>query len=114
MTIAAWINSHAFPRDDAAIVSAHDGLGFQLDTTIDQGPRTIGFKLANDRGQLMMRYGRTSLVKDRWYHVAGVFDAANRTLDVYLNGRLDDGCLVGEVTSNSPAGSTTCESTRAR
>ena len=36
MTISAWINSTAFPRDDAAIVSSHDPLGYQLDTTVDQ------------------------------------------------------------------------------
>ena len=45
VTISAWIKSTSFPRDDAAIVSSHNGVGFQLDTTIDKGPRTIGFKL---------------------------------------------------------------------
>ena len=98
MTISAWINPTAFPRDDAAIVSSHNGFGFQLDTTIDQGPRTVGFKLSNDRGQLMMRYGRTRLTANRWYHVAGVYDAAKQTMNVYLDGRLDDGCLSGVVT----------------
>jgi hypothetical protein len=98
MTISAWINSTAFPRDDAAIVSAHNGFGFQLDTTIDQGPRTIGFKLSNDHGQLMMRYGRTRLSTNRWYYVAGVYDAASQTMNVYLDGRLDNGCLSGVVT----------------
>ena len=38
MTISAWINSSAFPGDDAAIVSKRDGeIGFQLDTTVDTG-----------------------------------------------------------------------------
>ena len=46
MTISAWIKSTSYSRDDAAIVSSHNGVGFQLDTTIDKGPRTIGFKLA--------------------------------------------------------------------
>jgi hypothetical protein len=99
MTITAWINSTTFPRDDAAIVSDHSGLGYQLDTTIDQGSRTIGFKLADAAGQLMMRYGRTPLVTDRWYHVAGVYDAPARSMNVYLNGRLDNGCLSGHVTA---------------
>jgi VanZ family protein len=98
VTITAWINSRAFPRDDAAIVSAHSGLGYQLDTTIDTGPRTVGFKLANASGKLMARYGRTRLQLNRWYHVAGVYDAPAKTLDVYLQGHLDNGCLIGEVT----------------
>lgn len=99
MTITAWINSAAFPGDDAAIVSqlSHD-LGYQLDTTVDRGSRTIGFKLTNAYGDLMIRYGRTPLVLNKWYHVAGVYDAQAKTLDVYLNGRQDDGPLVGFVT----------------
>ena len=99
MTISAWINSTAFPYDDAAIVSQrHRDFGYQLDTTIDRGPRTIGFKLTNACGDLMARYGVTPLVLGTWYHVAGVYDADARTLDVYLNGKLDNGFLLGSVT----------------
>ena len=46
----------------------------------------------------MARYGVTPLAVDAWYHVAGVYDAEARTLDVYLNGKLDNGLLVGSVT----------------
>jgi hypothetical protein len=98
MTISAWINSTSFPRDDAAIVSSHNPLGYQLDTTVDKGPRTIGFKLANECGGLMARYGATPLVVGTWYHVAGVYDAEARTLNVYLNGKPDNGFLRGSVT----------------
>lgn len=99
MTVSAWINIARSPDDDAAIVSTHNGLGYQLDTTIDRGPRTLGFKLGNACGQLMARYGATPLIAGRWYHVAGVYDAPARSLDVYLNGKLDDGFLLGTVTS---------------
>lgn len=100
MTISAWINSSFFPYDDAAIVSQlHAGSGYQLDTTIDKGARTIGFKLSSACGDLMARYGATPLVVGTWYHVAGVYDASRRTLDVYLNGKLDNGPLIGPVTS---------------
>ncbi len=98
MTISAWINPSSFPVDDASIVSNHNGLGYQLDTTVDRGPRTIGFKLANACGSLMARYGATPLDIDTWYHVAGVYDAEARTLDVYLNGKPDNGFLRGSVT----------------
>jgi len=96
MTISAWINSTSFPIDDAAIVSTLSP-GYQLDTTVDRGPRTIGFKLVDPCGNLMARYGATELVRDTWYHVAGVYDADARTLNVYLNGHLDDGFLLGQV-----------------
>ncbi len=99
MTISAWINSSSFPADDAAIVSQlQSGFGYQLDTTVDRGPRTIGFKLTNSCGNLMARYGATPLAAGVWYHVAGVYDAGAQTLDVYLNGQLDNGFLLGPVT----------------
>lgn len=100
ITISAWINSSSYPVDDAAIVSQlQRDRGYQLDTTIDRGPRTIGFKLIDACGKFMIRYGATPLLLDNWYHVAGVYDAASKTLDVYLNGELDNGSLLGSVTS---------------
>ena len=98
LTISAWINSSSYPVDDAAIVSSRNVVGYQLDTTIDRGPRTIGFKLGNACGRLMARYGATPLSLNTWYHAAGVYDAAAQTLDVYLNGEPDNGVLVGRVT----------------
>lgn len=99
MTISAWINATSFPVDDAAIVSQlHSDRGYQLDTTVDRGSRTIGFKLTNACGDGMARYGVTPLVVDSWYHVAGVYNAEAQTLDVYLNGKLDNGFLLGSVT----------------
>ncbi len=98
MTISAWVNSSSYPVDDAAIVSQlRTKRGYQLDTTIDQGPRTIGFKLSDACGELMARYGATPLSLNTWYHLAGVYDAAAATLNVYLDGELDDGVLLGTV-----------------
>jgi outer membrane protein assembly factor BamB len=100
-TISGWINAAQFPADDAAIVSKRlqNGPGYQLDTTIDTGARTVGFKLTNSSGGDMIRYGATVLQTNTWYYVAGVYDATNQTMHVYLNGVLDDGTLVGPVTS---------------
>jgi chitodextrinase len=102
MTISAWINSSAFPIDDAAVVSkkGSGSVGFQLDTTVDQGPRTIGFKLTDGSSQDMIRYGATALQTNVWYHIAGVYDAAAQTMRVYLNSVLDDGVLLGTVASS--------------
>ena len=101
MTVSAWIYSTSFPGDDAAVVSKRGlAAGFQLDTTNDTGPRTIGFKLTNSSGGDMFRYGATTLQTNTWYHIAGVYDAAAQTLHVYLNGQLDDGLLSGTVTAS--------------
>jgi VanZ family protein len=99
MTVSAWINASSFPTSDAVIVSDYGGLGYQLDTTVDQGPRTVAFRFTNAWGTLTSRYGATPLRTDAWYHVAGVFDADARSLTVFLNGRPDNGCLTGTVTS---------------
>ena len=45
----------------------------------------------------MFRYGATTLQPNTWYHIAGVYNAATQTMDVYLNGVLDNGTLVGTV-----------------
>ena len=100
MTISAWINSATFPADDAAVVSKRASIGYQLDTTIDTGTRAIGFKLTNSSGADMIRYGATALQPNSWYHIAGVYNAASQTMDVYLNGILNDGALSGTVTSS--------------
>ena len=74
-------------------------VGYQLDTTVDRGPRTIGFKLTSSSGGSMFRYGATTLQANTWYHVTGVYNAATSELHVYLNGQLDDGTLLGTVTA---------------
>lgn len=102
MTISAWVFVSSFPADDAAVVSkmTASASGYQFDVTADTGARTSGFKLTNSSGAPMYRYGATTLQTNTWYHIAGVYDAANRTLHVYLNGVLDDGQLLGTVTSS--------------
>ena len=103
MTVSAWINASSFPVDDAAIVSKRSSgqiVGFQLDTTVDRGTRTIGFKLTNSSGGQMIRYGATTLQPNTWYYVTGVYNASSQTIDVYLNGQLDNGVLQGTVTAS--------------
>ena len=99
MTVSAWVNSRGVPRDDAAIVSKRSGRD-RLPAGHDDrpGPRTIGFKLTNSSGGEMFRYGATTLQP-----TPGTTSPASTTLratlHVYLNGQLDDGTLVGTVTS---------------
>jgi PKD repeat protein len=106
MTATAWILISSNPGDDGSIVGKIDNVGWQLKTTADTGPRTIGMQLSQPNGVTVQRYGRSVLVPGTWYHVAGVFDATARTLSVYVNGGLDDGSLSGTIPTgqmNSPA-----------
>ena len=102
LTVSAWIRIRSNPADDAAIVSTLFGssgtsTGFQLDTTKDTGPRTIGFKLGDSCGKYFARYGATALSPNTWHFVTGVYDARARTIDVFLDGRPDNGVLAGVV-----------------
>jgi hypothetical protein len=103
MTISAWIYASAFPGDDAAIVSKRDsgGIGYQLDAAVDLGPRTVSFSVTDGRtGAQIFRYGTTTLETGKWYYVAGTYDASAQTINVYVNGRLDDGALNGKIGSS--------------
>jgi len=93
MTLTAWIRIASNPTDDGAIVSKGDWL---LKTTPDTGVRTAAIQIGTGTGNVQ-RYGATVLAPNTWYHVAGVYDAAARTLQVYLNGALDSGTLSGTV-----------------
>jgi hypothetical protein len=74
MTVSAWIYSTSYPGDDASIVSKRTsgGVGFQLDTTVDTGRRTIGFKLTSSSGGLMARYATR-----RWRPTPGTMSPAS-------------------------------------
>lgn len=108
LSVCAWIRATGTPGggDDGAIVSKMGNFerGFQLDTTIDHGPRTIGFKLQDSFGRLMARYGNTAVTENEWHHVTGVYDGPNATLDVYLDGVLDNGPLDGTVATRQADG----------
>jgi len=101
LTIGAWIYITSFPANDAAIVSKRSSVsrGYQLDVTPDTGSRTLGFKLTSSSNAKMMRYGATTLQVNRWYYMVGVYDATATSMNVYLDGRLDNGFLSGVVTS---------------
>jgi hypothetical protein len=98
MTWSAWVKAAANPADDGQIVSkANSGNGWQLKTSPDTGPHTFGVKVTGSSNSAAQRYSTTVRQLNVWYHVAGVYNASARTLDIYVNGVLDNGVLVGTV-----------------
>ncbi len=99
MTLAAWVYATANPTNDGQIISqSTNGGGWQLKTTPDTGPATFGVKVTGSAGQTY-RYSKTVRALNTWYHVAGVYNATTQTLDIYVNGVLDNGTLRGTVPS---------------
>jgi hypothetical protein len=96
MTLSAWVFPTGNPPDDAQIIAKDSGDGWQLKTTSDTGSRTFGVAISNGTTHIQ-RYCKTVLSLNTWYFVAGVYNAASQTLDIYVNGVLDDGVLSGVV-----------------
>ena len=105
-TWSAWVFPTGNPSDDGQII-AKSGTsdGWQLKTTPDTGVRTFGMTISSNGSSVIQRYSRTVLSLNTWYYVAGVYDATNRTLDIYVNGIQDNGTLSGTVpaSQNNPA-----------
>jgi glucose/arabinose dehydrogenase len=97
MTLSAWINISSNPGDDGTIVGKLGGAGWQLKTSPDTGVRTAAIQISSNGANSIQRYSASVLTAGNWYHVAGVYDAAARTLDIYINGVLNNGVLSGVV-----------------
>ena len=104
MTLSAWVYETANVGDDGQIVAKSDGgSGWQLKSTPDTGARTFGIAITNSSGGYVQRYSSTVRALNTWYHVAGVYDATARTLNIYVNGVLSNGTLSGTVPTSQRA-----------
>ena len=97
MTWSAWIFATGNPADDGQIIAKSTGSGWQFKTSPDTGPHTFGIGVSSSSSSITQRYSTTVRALNTWYHVAGVYDATARTLNIYVNGVLDNGVLRGTV-----------------
>jgi chitodextrinase len=97
MTWSAWVYATANPADDGQIVAKSNGTGWQFKTSPDTGSRTFGVGVSPNSSSITQRYSNTVRQLGTWYHVAGVYNAAAATLDIYVNGVLDNGLLRGTI-----------------
>jgi len=98
MTWSAWVKAAANPADDGQIVAkSNDASGWQFKTTPDTGQHTFGVGVAGATNTFVQRYSATVRSLNVWYHVAGVYNASARTLDIYVNGVLNNGTLSGTI-----------------
>src|SRR6184192_3868855 len=58
---------------------------------------TFGVAVSPNATSHTQRYSTTVRALNTWYHVAGVYNATAQTLDIYVNGVLDNGVLIGTV-----------------
>ena len=97
-TWAAWVFATGVPADDGQIIAkSNNSSGWQFKTSPDTGPHTFAIAISGSGGGHAQRYSTTVRALNTWYHVAGVYNATTRTLDIYVNGVLDNGVLLGTV-----------------
>jgi hypothetical protein len=97
MTLSGWVKAVATVANDGEIVAkSDDASGWQLKTSPDTGPQTFGVAISSGGGRVQ-RYSTTVRSLNVWYYVAGVYNASVRTLDIYVNGVLDNGILAGTI-----------------
>jgi hypothetical protein len=100
-TLAAWVNARSFhlgTMQDDAIVSRDDGLhgavGWSLKGTEDcSAGEHFAIQVGINGTNYVERCTTMTPAYGFWYHVVGVYDAPQQTLDTYINGALDDDML---------------------
>ena len=99
MTWSAWVNASGNPPNDGQIIARSDNsTGWQLKITPDTGKRTFGIAVSGtSTSGHTQRYSKTVYSLKTWYYVTGVYNATAKTLDIYVNGVLDNGTLTGTV-----------------
>ena len=98
MTWSAWVKAGISPADDGQIVAkSDDASGWQFKTSPDTGPHTFAVAVSGGANAFAQRYSTTARLSGVWYYVAGVYDTAAGSLDIYVNGVLDNGVLIGTI-----------------
>jgi uncharacterized protein (TIGR03437 family) len=99
MTWSAWVNISGNPANDGQIIARSDNAsGWQLKISPDTGKRTFAIAISGTSSSgHTQRYSNTVYSFNIWYYVTGVYNSSARTLDIYVNGALDNGVLVGAV-----------------
>jgi len=102
-TWSAWVFATANPRDDGIIIGKSENIsGWQFKTSPDTGAHRFAIGITAPGNIWVQRNSTTIRALNTWYHVAGVYNAAAQSLDIYVNGVLDNGQLTS-ATSAKPS-----------
>lgn len=114
LTLTAWINGSSwnpYGADDMIITKSSDAASFQFKGSQDcTGMSTPGnlqdnllLAITSTGNDWIERCSNTILANNTWYFVAGVYNAAAKTMDVYVNGVLDSGAWYYEGRNSVPS-----------
>jgi hypothetical protein len=98
ISLSAWAKSDGIVDDDIISKGAFTGGGWSylLNANTDLTDRHFAC-LISSNSVSAIRYSGIIPDNNTWYHVACVFNAVGQTLDIYVNGALDNGTLAGTI-----------------
>ena len=101
-TWAAWIKADSLGVNGEYHFITKNGLSSDRGWTLGRDDSTGNFQvgIADSGNNNIYRKGNLTPVVGTWYHVVGVYDSSAQTLDLYVNGVLDDGTLSASVPSS--------------
>ena len=89
LTVCAWINLKAVGKDGIASILHSDGWNWgDLHFLVSQENRRIG-AFINGVGELRSKFEFTEDKCGQWVHVALTYDSKARSMQLYVNGRLE-------------------------
>lgn len=113
-TLSAWVKPGSLPVADSDMMivsrfSIFDNWEFALMfSTYYSIVNKFGLVASSDGARggdyAATRYASSAATTNQWYHVVGVYNSSNQTLDMYLNGSLNNGNLEGTIPSSIEAG----------
>ncbi len=97
MSVMAWVKGDVYPEIKHIVSKQGDtpDYGWRLATSGADSPFVIG--VTSTGASMVDRKSTTIPEVGLWYHVAGVYNSSSLTLDIYVNGVLDNGTLSGAV-----------------
>jgi hypothetical protein len=103
-SLAAWVKSNSVSDQD--IISKgtdqSNGYSYIMNANTDLGSNLFVCVVSPDgtAATLAARYSAAADNVGNWYHVACIYNSSAQTLDIYVNGVLSNGTLVGTVPSS--------------
>ena len=100
MTLAVWMYAERLQQANTLITrnAGFGDVGWAL--YIENGYPMLKIGQPGERSKTSTRTSSALVSPGQWYHIAGVYNAGMKTLDIYVNGVLSNGLLNGLVPSS--------------
>lgn len=101
MTVALWMYADRLSAETDVLITKNGGLGdVGWHIYIEGGFPAMKIGHPNPFSKTSTRTSSVQLSVGRWYHIAAVYNASRRTMDMYVDGVLTNGSFNGTVPSS--------------